>query len=152
VGAAVSRTAPAVTPSEPRPRPAGLTVIALLALVQAGVGIFWSIRWFQLAMSLGERGALLLPLAGALVALRAIFAVVIALLYLVFVGGAFAGRDWAWGVGMAAVVLNLIGVVALLLTGDAIVLAVVRGLVALVIFVYLVSPAGRRALGATSSR
>ena len=141
-----------MTASGPRPRPAGLIVIALLALVQAGVGIFWSIRWFHLAMSLGERGALLLPLAGALVALRAIFALVIALLYLVFVGGAFAGRDWAWGVGMAAVVLNLIGVLALLLTGDAIMLVVVRGLVALVIFVYLVSPAGRRALGATSPR
>ena len=134
-----------------RPRTAGLTVIALLALLQAGVGIFWSIRWFRLALSLGERGALLLPLAGALVALRGLFALLIAVLYLAFVGGAFAGRDWAWGVGMAAVVLNLVGVLALMLTGDAFALVAVRGLVALIIFAYLVSPAGRRALGATSS-
>ena len=134
-----------------RPRTAGLTVIALLALVQAGVGVFWAIRWFHLAFHLGERGALLLPLAGALVALRAIFTLVIAALYLLFFGGALAGRDWAWGVGLAAVVLNLIGVLALLLTGDAIGLVAVRGLVALIIFAYLVSPAGRRALGAASS-
>jgi hypothetical protein len=140
-----------VTGPGARPRTAGLTVIALLALVQAGVGIFWALRWFRLAFHLGERGALLLPLAGALVALRAIFALVIAALYLVFVVGAFMGRDWAWGVGMAAVVVNLIGVLTLLLTGEAIVLGAVRGLVALVIFAYLVSPAGRRALGATSS-
>jgi hypothetical protein len=134
-----------------RPRPAGLTVIALLALVQAGVGIFWGIRWFRLAFQLGERGALLLPLAGALVALRGIFALVIAALYLAFVGGAFARRDWAWGVGMIAVVLNLLGILALVLTGEALPLVAVRGLVALVIFAYLVSPAGRRALGATAS-
>ena len=140
-----------MTASGARPRTAGLTVIALLALVQAGVGIFWAIRWFQLAFQLGERGALLLPLAGALVALRAVFALIIAALYLVFAGGALAGRDWAWGIGIVAVVVNLLGVLALLLTGDAIVPAAVRGLVALVIFAYLISPAGRRALGATAS-
>jgi hypothetical protein len=151
VGAVASHAVPAVTAPEPRPRTAGLTVIALLALVQAGVGVFWGVRWLHLAFHLGERGALLLPLAGALVALRAIFTLVIAALYLLFFGGAFARRDWAWGAGMVAVVLNLIGVLALLITGDAIVLVAVRGLVALVIFAYLVSPAGRRALGATSS-
>jgi hypothetical protein len=125
--------------------------MALLALVQAGVGIFWGIRWIRLAFQLGERGALLLPLAGALVALRGIFALVIAALYLAFVGGALARRDWAWGVGMIAVVLNLLGILALVLTGEALPLVAVRGLVALVIFAYLVSPAGRRALGATAS-
>jgi hypothetical protein len=134
-----------------RPRPAGLTVIALLALVQAGAGIFWGIQWFRLAFQLGERGALLLPLAGALVALRGVFALIIAALYLAFATGAFARRDWAWGVGMVAVVLNLLGVLVLVLTGDAFVPVAVRGLVALVIFAYLVSPAGRRALGATTT-
>jgi hypothetical protein len=151
VGAVAPHATSAVTASGVRPRTAGLTLIALLALVQAGVSIFWALRWFRLASQLGERGALLLPLAGALVALRATLALLIALLYLVFVGGAFAGRDWAWGIGMAAVVLNVIGVLTLLLTGDAIVLGAVRGLVALVIFAYLVSPAGRRTLGATAS-
>jgi hypothetical protein len=152
VGAVVSHAAPAVTAPGARPRTTGLTVIALLALVQAGVGVFHAIRWFRLAFQLGERGALLLPLAGALVALRGIFALVIAILYLVFAGGALAGRDWAWGIGMVAVVLNLLGVLTLLFTGDALVSAAIRGLLALVIFAYLVSPAGRRALGATSSR
>ena len=129
-----------------RPRPAGLTAIAVLALVQAIVGIFWAIRWFHLAGQLGERGALLLPLAGALVFLRAVFAIIIALLYLAFVGGVFARRDWAWGVGMLAVVLNLLGAVALLLTRDAIALVAVRAVVAIVILAYLASPAGRSAL------
>jgi hypothetical protein len=151
VGAAVRHAAQDVTVTGARSRPAGLTVIAVLALVQAGVGIFWGIRWFHLAFQLGERGALLLPLAGALVALRAIFALVIAALYLTFLFGVFARRDWAWSVGMVAVVLNLLGILALLLTGDTLVLVAVRGLVALVILVYLVSAAGRRALGATPS-
>ena len=56
-----------VTAQTATPRPAGLTAIAVLALVQAAVGIFWAVRWFYLAGQLGERGAVLLPLAGALV-------------------------------------------------------------------------------------
>ena len=128
----------------------GLTIIVVLAVVQAAVGIFWAIRWFYLAGQLGERGALLLPLAGALVFLRAVFATIIALLYLAFVGGAFARRDWAWGVGMLAVILNLLGALVLVLTGDAMGLVAVRAAVAIVIFAYLVSPAGRSALGSTT--
>src|SRR4029077_8662913 len=77
--------APTVTAWTATPRSTGLTIIAVLAVVQAAVGIFWAIRWFYLAGQLGERGALLLPLAGALVFLRAVFATIIALLYLAFV-------------------------------------------------------------------
>jgi hypothetical protein len=139
-----------VTARTATPRSTGVTIIAVLAVVQAAVGIFWAIRWFYLAGQLGERGALLLPLAGALVFLRAVFATIIALLYLAFVGGAFARRDWAWGVGMLAVILNLLGVLALVLTGDAFGLIAVRAVVALVILAYLVSPAGRTALGSTA--
>jgi hypothetical protein len=135
-----------VTPSTSTSRPTGLTLIALLAVVQAVVGIFWAIRWFHLAMQLGERGALLLPLAGMLIALRAVFAMIIAMLYLAFARGALARRDWAWGVGMLAVILNLLGAVALLLTRDNAVLITVRAVIALVIFAYLVSAAGRTAL------
>jgi hypothetical protein len=141
-----------VTVQPATPRPAGLTAIAVLALVQAAVGIFWAVRWFYLAGQLGERGALLLPLAGALVFLRAFFAVIIALLYLAFVVGTFKRRDWAWGVGMLAVVLNLLGVVALLLTGEPFGPIVVRAVVAIVIFAYLASPAGRSALGSATPR
>jgi hypothetical protein len=132
------------------PRSMGLTIIVVLAVVQAAVGIFWAIRWFYLAGQLGERGALLLPLAGALVFLRAVFATIIALLYLAFVGGASARRDWAWGVGMLAVILNLLGALVLVLTGDAMGLVAVRAAVAIVIFAYLVSPAGRSALGSAT--
>ena len=140
-------TAPASTP-----RPAGLTVIAVLALAQAALGVFWAIKWFYLAGQLGERGALLLPLAGALVFLRAVFAMIIALLYLAFVGGVFARRDWAWGVGMLAVILNLLGGVGLILTSDEIGHVVVRIVVPIVILAYLVSPAGRTALGPATQR
>ncbi|HEY5725257.1 MAG TPA: hypothetical protein VIX40_04820, partial [Methylomirabilota bacterium] len=133
-------------------RPAGLTAIAVLALVQAGVGVFMAVRWFSLAGQLGERGAILLPLAGALVFLRAVFALIIALLYLAFVVGAFKRRDWAWGVGMLAVVLNLIGAAALILTGDTVGPIAARTVVAIVIFAYLVSPAGRSALGSATPR
>ena len=151
-GAAASDASSTVTVRAPRPRPAGLTVIAVLAVMQAGVGIFWAIRWLHLAGQLGERGALLLPLAGAIVAVRAVFAVIIALLYLAFVVGAVRQRDWAWGVGMLAVVLNLLGAVVLILTGDTFGLIAVRALVAVVIFAYLVSTAGRAALGSATPK
>lgn len=141
-----------VTSQPARSRPAGLTAIAVLAFVQAVIGIFWAVRWFSLAGQLGERGAVLLPLAGALVFLRAVFALIIALLYLAFVVGVFKRRDWAWGVGMLAVVLNLIGAAALILTGEAFGLIAVRVVVAIVIFAYLVSPAGRSALGPATPR
>ena len=134
-----------------RPRPAGLTAIAVLAILQAVVGIFWAIRWFHLAGQLGERGAVLLPLAGAVVAIRAVFALIIALLYLAFALGAFRRRDWAWGVGMLAVILNLIGAVFLIFTGDAFGLIAVRVVIAIVILAYLVSTAGRAALGSAST-
>ena len=140
-----------VTPRATKPRPAGLTAVAMLAIVQAAVGIFWAIRWFHLAGQLGERGALLLPLAGAIVFVRAVFAVIIALLYLAFVVGVFRQRQWAWGVGMLAVVLNLLGAAALILTGDAFALIAARALVAIVILAYLVSAAGRAALGPAST-
>ena len=141
-----------MTAHTPAPRPIGLTVVAVLALAQAAVGVFWAIRWFHLAGQLGERGALLLPLAGALIFLRAVFAIIIALLYLAFAGGALARRDWAWGVGMLAVVLNFIGAAALVLTADAFGFLAARAVVAIVIFAYLVSPAGRTALGPATRR
>ena len=74
-----------VVTAQPATPPAGLTAIAVLALVQAAVGIFMAVRWFYLADQLGERGAILLPLAGALVFLRGVLAVIVALLYLAFV-------------------------------------------------------------------
>jgi hypothetical protein len=49
-------------------------------------------------------------------------------------------------------VLNLIGAAALILTGDAFGLIAVRAVVAIVIFAYLVSPAGRSALGSATPR
>jgi hypothetical protein len=152
VAPAESDPARIVTALTATSRPAGLTAIAMLALVQAVVGIFWAVRWFYLAGQLGERGAVLLPLAGALIFLRAVFALIIALLYLAFVVGAFKRREWAWGIGMLAVVLNLIGAAALILTGDAFGLIAVRAVVAIVIFAYLVSPAGRSALGSDTPR
>ena len=149
---AESDPARVVTAQPATPRPAALTAIAVLALVQAGVGIFMAVRWFYLAGQLGERGAILLPLAGALVFLRGVFALIVALLYLAFVRGAFKRREWAWGVGMLAVVLNLILAGVLILTGDTFGPIVVRTVVAIVIFAYLVSPAGRAALGPATPR
>jgi hypothetical protein len=152
VATAESDPARVVTAQPATPRPAGLTAMALIALVQAAVGIFMAVRWFYLSGQLGERGALLLPLAGALVFLRAVFALGIALLYLGFVVGVFKRRDWAWGVGMLAVILNLLLAGVLILTGDTFGPIVVRTVVAVVIFAYLVSPAGRSALGSATPR
>jgi hypothetical protein len=152
VATAESDPARVVTAQPATPRPAGLTALAVLAFVQAGVGIFMAVRWFYLAGQLGERGAILLPLAGGLVFLRGVFALIVALLYLAFVGGAFKRREWAWGVGMLAVVLNLILAGVLILTGETFGPIVLRTVVAIVIFAYLVSPAGGSALGPATPR
>jgi uncharacterized membrane protein (DUF2068 family) len=70
--------------------------------------------------------------------------VVLALLYLVFVVGAWRMRNWAWWVGLLASVLSILYIVRALLGGGSIVVALCVLIIPLIIIWYLLSPTGRQ--------
>ena len=98
-GSARSDPPPTMTALTATSRPTGLTTIVVLAFVQAAVGIFWAVRWFYLAGQLRGAGGLPPSARGSPRLLASSLRTIIALLYLAFVVGASAARDWAWGVG-----------------------------------------------------
>lgn len=141
---------PATAPTLPRTRPLGITIIALLAIIQ-GFGGFCA-------------GISLLFLGGILVAIPSGFTQVLALLacfgglliitgpllHLIFAYGAWNLRKWAWWLGIAATTLSILGVViGLVGTGGALIWAVVtNALLPIVILAYLLMPKVRQAFEA----
>ena len=86
--------------------PAGLAIVAVLALGQGLVGLLRAMEWIGLGSDLLGRGMLLVPILGALAFLRGFMVADIALLYAAFAWGAFAGHGWAWWIGLVAALLN----------------------------------------------
>ena len=123
-------------------RTIGLTVVAVLALVQSALGGLRALRWFDAGSDLMGQGLLILPLVGVLAFFRGGLVAAITMLYVVFACGALLGRSWArWlGIVVAAVTLflarerrdprRIAGASAGLVDrpgGDAVLLAVVAG-------------------------
>lgn len=126
-------------------RPVSVTVIAFAALIQGMWGLLRAFDWFQQARDMSGRGIIVLPLVSAVLFARGALIGVIALLYILFAWGAFTGRRWAWGLGLAAAVLNLLIVLQYLLEGEQVVLALLLAVVPLVLLCYLLASVGRRA-------
>ena len=126
-------------------RPVSLTVIAFAALIQGIWGLFRASDWFQHARDTSGRGIIVLPLMSAVLIVRGALIGVIALLYILFAWGVFAGRRWVWGLGLVAAVLNLIIVVLYLLEGEEVRLALLLAVVPVVLLCYLLASVGRRA-------
>jgi hypothetical protein len=101
-------------------RTAGMTVVAVLALVQSGLGVLRALHWFDFGSDLMGQGILLFPLMGAVAYLRGVLVAVIALLYVLFAWGVFLHRSWAWWLGMIAAVVNLLLVVSVIAQGEAV--------------------------------
>jgi hypothetical protein len=91
--------------------------VGVLGLVQGVLGVLRALQWFRVGSDLSHTGVILLPILGAAAFARGVFAGVTALLYVLFAWGAFTGRSWAWGVGLAACVVNGVAVLAVLLSG-----------------------------------
>ena len=127
-------------------RTMGLTVVAVLALVQGALGVLRTLHWFDAGSDLMGQGLLLLPLVGVVTFLRGGFVAVIALLYFVFAYGAFLGRSWARWLGIGVAIVSLLLVVSVVIQGESPVRALVWSIVPVVMIGYLFSPAGRQAL------
>ncbi|HEY1269082.1 MAG TPA: hypothetical protein VGH16_17620 [Candidatus Binatia bacterium] len=89
-----------------------MTLVAVLALAQGVLAVFRSLHWFDIGSDLIGRGILLLPVMAIFAYASGALAVVIALLYLLFALGEFAGRGWGRSCGAVAAVLNLLLAVA----------------------------------------
>lgn len=125
----------------------GLKVVAVLALVQSALGVLRALHWFDVGSDLLGQGLLLLPLIGVLAFFRGVLVAAIALLYVTFACGALLQKTWSRWVGLVAAVVNLLLVLSVIVQGEAIGQAVIWSIVPVIIIWYLLSPAGRRALG-----
>ena len=95
-----------------------MTFVAVLALSQGILGVFRSLHWFDIGSDLMERGLLLLPAIAMFSYARGALIIFIALLYVLFAIGEFAGRGWGRSCGAVAAVLNLLLVVGAVFQGE----------------------------------
>ena len=91
------------------------------------------------------RGVLLLPVIGSLMIARGILVAGIATLYAAFAWGAFRRKAWAWPIGMLVALVNGLLVVPVLIMEGGLSVTLLWAVVPVVILVYLLTPAGRRA-------
>jgi len=132
-------------------RTAGMTVVAVLSLVQGGLGVLRTLHWFDSGSDLMGQGLLLFPLMGVVAYLRGVLVAVIALLYVLFAWGAFLGRSWARWLGIVVAVVTLLLVVSVVIQGESPARAIVWSIVPVVMICYLFSSSVRQAFNADSN-
>jgi hypothetical protein len=132
-------------------RTVGLTVVAVLALVQSALGVLRALHWFDAGSDLMGQGLLILPLIGVLAFFRGSLVAAIAALYVVFACGALLGRGWARWLGIVVAAVSLLLVVSVVIQGESPVRALVWSIVPVVMLCYLFSAPGRQALKADSN-
>jgi hypothetical protein len=125
-------------------RPRHLTIIASLAFVQGFMVTLVALIWFGIASVFSTDSGTKWPLLVMMAEAKGGLLVVLALLYLVFVVGAWHMRNWAWWVGLLASVLSILYVVRALLGGGSIVIALCVLIIPLIIIWYLLSPTGKQ--------
>lgn len=131
-----------------RPRSAPhLVVIVGLAVAQAVLGLLRAVHLVRFGSDLLGRGLLIMPAVGVLAIARGALVAGMAILYLVFAWGALKHRRWASRVGLVAALLNGFAVLDTLIAGEPASQALPWVVVPIVLFLYLLSPAGDRALG-----
>ena len=127
-------------------RTVGLTVVAVLALVQSIAGVLRALQWFDVGSDLMGQGLLLLPLIGLVAIGRGVLVAALALLLLVFACGAWLQRSWARWLGIFLAIVNLLLVLSVATQGESPARALVWAIVPVVMLYYLRTPAGRQAL------
>jgi hypothetical protein len=128
-----------------RPSP-DVIVIAILAVGQGLLAVLRSLQLVRFGSDLVGRGVLLLPFAGVLTIARGVLIAGIAILYIMFAWGALKRRRWAPAVGFGAVLLNAFAIVNALIAGEPLARALPWAVVPVVLLLYLLSPARRRAV------
>ena len=132
-------------------RAIGLTVVALLALVQSALGVMRALHWFDAGSDLMGQGLLILPLVGVLAFFRGGVMAAIAILYVVFACGALLGWGWVRWLGIVVAAVTLFMVVSVVIQGESPVRALVWSIVPVVMLWYLLSASGRDALKTVSN-
>ena len=127
-----------------------LIVIAVLAVAQGIVGVLRALQWIHIGSDLVGHGVLLLPIVGIMAIARGTLIAVIAILYLIFAWGAIKRRRWAPATGLAAALLNGFAVANFLIAGEPAAEALLWAIVPVVLVLYVLSPAGHRALSSVS--
>ena len=127
---------------------AGRVIVAVLAFAQGVFGVLRTLEWIQVGSDLSNRGILLLPIIGALAFARAGLAALIAVLYGLTAWGLLGRRSWARPLGLTVALANLVLIVLPMFGGGASRSALLVMMVPVILVVYLLAPAGRRALGA----
>jgi hypothetical protein len=123
-----------------------LTVTVVLVIVQGILGFLRAIRWFESGVDLLGEGVVFVPLLGLVAIGRGTLIAGIAVLYVLFAIGSFAGKDWAWWVGLVAALVNGALVVSALLQGESVVQSLVWLIVPVILLVYLFIPQKRAVL------
>jgi len=127
-------------------RNTGMTVVAVLALVQSVAGVLRALHWVDVGSDLLGQGLLLLPIIGLLAIFRGALVAAIALLYVLFACGVFLNRGWARWLGIVVATVSLLLVVSVVLQGEMLSRALLWTLVPVVMLFYLLTPAGRQGL------
>ena len=125
-------------------QPRHLTIIVSLAFVQGFLVTLVALIWFGIASIFSPDSGITSPLLVMMAEAKGGLLVVLALLYLAFVVGAWRMRNWAWWVGLLASVLSILYIVRVLLGGGSIVVGLIVLIIPLIIIWYLLSPTGRQ--------
>ena len=138
--------APPPAPSMPGRRPTGITVLAILSAISG----FVSLCCPGLLLA-GSTVGMLIPtgvtqVAGAFGLLLSCFLGIGPLLQLAFAYGAWNLRSWAWMLGIIAMGLSVLGVLANVIgSGGSLIGAVLtNGIIPIIILVYLLLPGVRK--------
>jgi hypothetical protein len=115
------------------------SLVAVLALAQAALGLVRALGFFEMGSDLMGRGVLLLPIIGVVVLVRGALIAGIALLYAFFAWGTLNGRPWVRTVGLIAAAVNLLLVVSVLIQGEPIIRVLLWCIVPIVVVCYLVA-------------
>jgi hypothetical protein len=127
-------------------RTVGLTVIALLALVQGLFGVLRTLHLFELGSDLVGQSLLLLPFVWLLAIGRGILVAVFAVLFAVVSGGLLLQRSWARGLGIFLSSATLLLVAWFMIHGESPARALIWSIIPVVMICYLISPSGWQAL------
>lgn len=135
----------------PNERTIGLTVVAVLALVQSVAGVLRALQWVDVGSDLLGQGLLIMPLIGLVAIGRGMLVAVLALSLLVFACGALLQRGWARWLGIFLAIVNLLMVLSVVSQGESPARALVWAIVPVAMLGYLFSSPGRQALGPDSN-
>ena len=128
-----------------KPRSSMLIFIAVLALVQGGLGVLRAFEWFNIGADLLGQGLLILPLVGVVAFGRGGLVIVMAILYLLFAVGKVMQKSWARWLGLTVAAINILLVLNVVIQGEPFSRAVFWLIVPIIIADYLLSPSGRAA-------